>query len=127
MKSENFRNINSVSAAIRKLQAASPDKKATYCEEVKKQFNLDSNEKWVISKLRMILFRMDAKFEKFQIQNLKMSAAGDTKKVSKTLDSHSLKRRKLMNSKKFQEVFHKNENADYLLSIIDIHPKIMNA
>ena len=127
MKSENFRNINSVSAAIRKLQAASPDKKATYCEEVKKRFNLDPNEKWVISKLRMILYRMDAKFEKFQIQNLKMSAAGDTKKVSKTLDSHSLKRRKLMNSKKFQEVFHKNENADYLLSIIDIHPKIMNA
>ena len=121
MKSVNFRNINSVSAAIRKLKTASPDKKATFCEEVKKRFNLDPNEKWVISKLRMILYRMNAKFEKFQIQNSKMSAASDIKKVSKT------KRIKLFNSEKFQEVFHKNDNADYLLSIIDIHPKIINA
>ena len=68
MKQNNSRYAQAISKIINKLKSSSGFQREKYISKVKKQFKLDENEKWVVTKLRMILFRMEMDFELFQIQ-----------------------------------------------------------
>ena len=60
--------IKAVQNIIKKLQTATGLKKEKYMSLVRKEFNLGKNEKWVITKLRMILVRLDAGLGHLQIR-----------------------------------------------------------
>jgi hypothetical protein len=67
--SENKPNlIKAVKNIIKKLQTATGLKKEKYMSLVRKEFNLGKNEKWVTTKLRMILVRLDAGLGHLQIR-----------------------------------------------------------
>ena len=53
---------------IRKLKTSTGLKREKYMNMVRKEFNLEKNEKWVITKLRMMLVRLDAGLELLQIR-----------------------------------------------------------
>ena len=53
---------------IKKLKTSTGLKREKYMKMVCNEFNLDKNEKWVITKLRMMLVRLDAGFELLQIR-----------------------------------------------------------
>merc|ERR1712129_594255 len=52
---------------IRKLKTSTGLKREKYMNMVRTEFNLEKNEKWVITKLRMMLVRLDAGLELLQI------------------------------------------------------------
>ena len=62
---------------IKKLKISSGAKREKYMSMVRNEFNLGNNEKWVITKLRMMLVRLDAGLELLQI---KKSESTKTKK-----------------------------------------------
>ena len=53
---------------IKKLKISSGAKREKYLNMVRNEFNLGKNEKWVITKLRMMLVRLDAGLELLQIR-----------------------------------------------------------
>ena len=53
---------------IKKLKITSGTKREKYLNMVRNEFNLGKNEKWVITKLRMMLVRLDAGLELLQIR-----------------------------------------------------------
>merc|ERR1712129_405802 len=53
---------------IRKLKTSTGLKREKYMSMVRTEFNLEKNEKWVITKLRMMLVRLDAGLELLQIR-----------------------------------------------------------
>ena len=66
--------VKAVMNIIQKLKMASGLKKEKYLCRVRKEFNLAKDEKWVITKLRMMLVRLDVGMELLQIrksQNIK--------------------------------------------------------
>ena len=67
MNKQDSRYVQSIANIIKKLQSCSLSKKETYRSKVKKQFKMEDNEKWVVTKLRMILFRLNVDIEHFQI------------------------------------------------------------
>ena len=81
--------MNSVMEAISCLQAVSPSERMKYTEAVKKQFKMDANEKWVMTRLRMMLFRMKANFESYQFQTLKMRSPEKKRNMKKTTQRKS--------------------------------------
>ena len=52
---------------IRKLKTSTGSKREKYRNMVRTEFNLEKNEKWVLTKLRMMLVRLDAGLELLQI------------------------------------------------------------
>ena len=67
MKTKESRGIKAIVNIIKKLQSSSGTKREGFISKVKKQFNLDDQERSVITKLRMILFRMEADIDILQI------------------------------------------------------------
>ena len=61
------RFVKAVKNIIQKLQTTTGLKKDKYMSMVCNEFNLGKNEKWVITKLRMILVRLDAGLEHLQM------------------------------------------------------------
>ena len=53
---------------IKKLKTSTGSKREKYIKMVCNEFNLDKNERWVITKLRMMIVRLDADFELLQIR-----------------------------------------------------------
>ena len=53
---------------IKTLKISTGLKKEKYMDMVRDEFNLDKNEKWVITKLRMMLVRLDSGLELLQIR-----------------------------------------------------------
>merc|ERR1712129_573759 len=53
---------------IRKLKTSTGLKREKKMNIVRKKFNLEKNEKWVLTKLRMMLVRLDAGLELLQIR-----------------------------------------------------------
>ena len=74
MAQQKYRCIQAVSNIIKKLKSSSGLKKEKYISETKKLFKLDENEKWVVTKLRMILVRLQANMEFLQIEKKKRSS-----------------------------------------------------
>ena len=74
MGQQNYRYIQAVSTIIKKLKSSSGLKREKYISETKKLFKLDKNEKWVVTKLRMILVRLQANMELLQIEKKKRSS-----------------------------------------------------
>merc|ERR1712129_223851 len=52
---------------IRKLKTGTGLKREKYMNMVRTEFNLEKSEKWVLTKLRMMLVRLDASLELLQI------------------------------------------------------------
>ena len=69
MKTKESRGIKAIVNIIKKLQSSSGSKREGFISTVKKQFNLDVQERWVLTKLRMILFRMEADVDILQIRS----------------------------------------------------------
>ena len=63
---------------IQKLRTTTGSKREKYMSKVRKEFKLEKNEKWVITKLRMMLVRLDASMEQLQIRK---SANSKLKKI----------------------------------------------
>ena len=74
MLQQKYRCIQAVSNIIKKLKSSSGLKREKYISETKKLFKLDENEKWVVTKLRMILVRLQANMELLQIEKKKRSS-----------------------------------------------------
>ena len=53
---------------IKKLKISTGAKREKYMNMVRNEFNLGKNEKWVFTKLRMMLVRLDADLELLQIR-----------------------------------------------------------
>ena len=66
-----------ISDIIKTIQSSNGPQKTEYLERVKSQFQIDHNERWIITKLRMILVKLgvDSKLlhiRKSEKKNLKM-------------------------------------------------------
>ena len=59
---------NAIINIIKKLKISSGAKREKYMNMVRNEFNLGKNEKWVITKLRMMLVRLDVGLELLQIK-----------------------------------------------------------
>ena len=53
---------------IQKLNTTTGSKKEKYMSQVRKEFKLAKDERWVITKLRMMIVRLDANLELLQIR-----------------------------------------------------------
>ena len=89
--------VNAVVNIIKKLQSSSGSQRKMFMSKVKKQFNLDDKERWVITKLRMILFRMKVDVEVLQIKTK------EDRKVTKPHKSMSQKETILMKAHRLKE------------------------
>jgi uncharacterized membrane protein SirB2 len=68
---------------IKKLKISSGAKREKYMNMVRNEFNLEKNEKWVITKLRMMLVRLDAGLELLQIRKSESTKAKKRQYVAK--------------------------------------------
>ena len=93
------RYIQAVSNVIKHLKSSSGSKREKFISKVKKQFKFDDTEKWVVTKLRMILFRMEADFNLLQIN----SGNDKKKKQKKKCEPKSQKETILMKAQRLKE------------------------
>merc|ERR1712129_215153 len=68
---------------IRKLKTSTGSKREKYMNMVRTEFNLEKNEKWVLTKLRMMLVRLDAGLELLQITKTDKTGTKDRQFVVK--------------------------------------------
>ena len=68
MKRTNMRQARKISNTIKKIKSSSSWQEKDYLTKVKQQFMIEENEKWVVTKLRMMLFKEGANLELFQLQ-----------------------------------------------------------
>jgi hypothetical protein len=68
---------------IIKLKISSGTKREKYMNMVRNEFHLEKNEKWVITKLRMMLVRLDAGLELLQIRKSESTKTKKRQYVSK--------------------------------------------
>ena len=101
MKQQNSRNVQAIANIIKKLKSSSGSKRDKYISKVKKQFKFDDNEKWVVTKLRMLLFRQEVDLDLLQIQKSRKSSPKKQKsyvtkspKDSILMEAQRLKERK---------------------------------
>ena len=57
-----------VSSIIKKIQSSEGAQKAKYLQKVKKQFQISDEERWVVTKLRMILVRLGMEVDLLQLK-----------------------------------------------------------
>ena len=67
MKEIKMRFANKVSQTIRKIKSSSGLQKKNYLAKVKQDFEIKDNEKCVLTKLRMILFKLGVNLDLFQL------------------------------------------------------------
>ena len=67
MKNTNMRFVLDISNTIKKIRSRSSLQRIDYLATVKRQFEIEENEKWVVTKLRMILFKQGANLNLFQL------------------------------------------------------------
>ena len=96
-KTDKSKYVNAIVNIIKKLQSSSGSQRKMFMSKVKKQFNLDDKERWVITKLRMILFRMKVGVELLQIKSK------EERKVTKPHKSMSQKETILMKAQRLKE------------------------
>ena len=76
MKVQDKEYVQFISETIRKIKKCSGEERKSLIVKVKKKFQMDENEKWVITQLRMILvdFEADLKFFEIHHPNRRISA-----------------------------------------------------
>merc|ERR1712129_316906 len=70
---------------IRKLKTSTGSKREKYMNMVRTEFNLEKNEKWVLTKLRMMLVRLDAGIEFLQIRTSETPRAKKRQSIAKDI------------------------------------------
>ena len=70
---------------IKKLRISTGAKREKYMNMVRNEFNLGKNEKWVITKLRMMLVRLDAGLELLQIRKSESPKTKKRQSVAKEI------------------------------------------
>ena len=75
---------------IRKLKTSTGSKREKYLNMVRTEFNLDKNEKWVLTKLRMMLVRLNAGIELLQIRASDIHRAKRRQSVIKDISCGSI-------------------------------------
>ena len=68
MKQTNMSQVWKISNTIKEIKSSSSWQKKDYLTKLKQQFMIEENEKWVVTKLRMMLFKEGANLELFQLQ-----------------------------------------------------------
>ena len=76
---------------IQKLNTSSDSKREKYMRQVRKEFNLVKEEKWVITKLRMMIVRLDVNMELLQIRKSINSKVGVKLSPKEKLQRKALK------------------------------------
>ena len=77
---------------IKKLKECKDSKKEQYLKMVRQKFKLNNDERFVITKLRMLLFELNASFETFQIRKpSKHHKKGKNKKQSQGKETKIVK------------------------------------
>ena len=74
--------VKAVTNIIRKLKTISGAKKEKYLNIIRTEFNLAKDERWVITKLRMMLVQLDAGMELLEIRKSEKLKMKKTKKTS---------------------------------------------
>ena len=76
MKVQDKEYVQFISETIRKIKKCSGEERKSLIVKVKKKFQMEENEKWVITQLRMILvdFEADLKFFEIHHPNRRISA-----------------------------------------------------
>ena len=72
---------------IKKLKISTGAKREKYMNMVRNEFNLGKNEKWVITKLRMMLVLLDAGLELLQIRKSETTKTKKRQPVTKEITS----------------------------------------
>ena len=110
MKVQDKEYVQFISETIRKIKKCSGEERKSLIVKVKKKFQMDENEKWVITQLRMILvdFEADLKFfeihhpkrrisaekQRKQSDHLKTSRKGQTSCIAENFDDRRKKSKK---------------------------------
>ena len=76
MMENKSRLIKAVMNIIKKLNTTKGSKREKYMSQVQKEFKLAKDEKWVITKPRMIIVTLDARMELLQIRKPLTSEVG---------------------------------------------------
>ena len=88
---------------IRKLKTSTGLNREKYMSMVRTEFNLEKNEKWVITKLRMMLVRLDAGVELLQIRTSESPRSKKRQSIAKDTSCSPILNQK-DSSKKMQRV-----------------------
>ena len=74
---------------IKKLKISTGLKREKYMDMVRNEFKLGKQEKWVITKLRMMLLRLDACLELLQIRKSENTKTKKSQSVAKETNCHN--------------------------------------
>ena len=91
--------IKSLTSIIKKLKDCKDSKKEQYLKLVREKFHLKQDEKFVVTKLRMMLVQLNASFECFQIRKAEKQKNGKKKKQCQTKETKLANSRKGIKSK----------------------------
>ena len=107
---------------IRKLKTSTGSKREKYLNMVRTEFNLEKNEKWVLTKLRMMLVRLDAGIELLQIRTSETPRIKKRQSISKDTscsailtqkDSSKKMQREVMQSKQIKVTQKSQKSLEY--------------
>ena len=73
--------IKVISELIKRLKVATGAERNEIICNIRQKFQMSKNEKWVVTKLRMILFQMRADFQYFEIAGEKKNKNGEAIKT----------------------------------------------
>ena len=99
ISSAKSRYIQAIVNIIKKLKSSSGSQREKFISKVKKQFNFDDKEKWVVTKLRMILFRLEVDVQLLQIKSRKGCEAINKKQCQPNIQKETI----LMKAQRLKE------------------------
>lgn len=79
IKMQDTRHIQIISELIKRIKASSGEEKMALIQEISKQFQIDANEKWLVSRLRMMLLHLRAPMDSLVITETKKCKEGTKK------------------------------------------------
>ena len=100
MKVQDKEYVQFISETIRKIKKCSGEERKSLIVKVKKKFQMDENEKWVITQLRMILVDFEADLKFFEIHHPNRRTSAEKQRNKQTScnaeysDGRSKKRKK---------------------------------
>ena len=93
MNKTNMSVVLDISNTIKKIRSRPSFQRADYLATVKRQFKIEENEKWVVTKLRMILFKQGANLNLFQLGQPQPSESNMKEKARRTNQKDIIKKK----------------------------------
>ena len=97
-----LKTVQVISEIIKRIKKSSGSERDEILKSVKEHFQMEQDEKWVVTKLRMILFRMNGCIETFQLNESKnqKKRKNKSKRQSRSLNSSPKSKRQYTRTEK---------------------------